>query len=324
MINVEDIHSEVFIKKIFDKFFHDFKLDEIIGKPNKETDFVLNFFSHCVLIKYQNSPIDDNLGYACDFIKNNFSYDFVKYLLLNSKEYFSSNFLHIVSYTYPLLSLIQDISLTPWQWYLEEIESKVVSDVFSVLEKPKPFFDSRFEVMPISSYSYQGFNSSNWLANKKGSLSKDFDKDLNFIGYKRDKSSYRNIYIDAKIGFVFYFKDLPSIVTSFSFDNKNNLYIHQIQSQNKDRGHYKLGSDWRKVIIKYIAESFPNFNIFLIDGKCAANMVKSSYMNSSDVDDSTLDRITFTYDSLISNKDTPLIHKSTNLPKNNVYFKKYY
>ena len=44
-------------------------------------------------------------------------------------------------------------------------------------------------------------------------------------------------------------------------------------------------------------------------------MVKSSYMNSSDVDDSTLERITFTYDSLISNKDTPLIHKSTNLPK---------
>ena len=132
--------------------------------------------------------------------------------------------------------------------------------------------DERFSPEPLyanGAFGHSSYNeslsdkSSNWLKNTEtGEIYLDNSK---------------RYYLDAKFGIMFYFKNKPSFLASFNFDNEGNLYIYQIQAQYKSRGHYRLGERWREMVVNYIKESFSHFKIHLIDGKASALLSTRGY-----------------------------------------------
>ncbi len=83
--------------------------------------------------------------------------------------------------------------------------------------------------------------------------------------------------MDAKLGLLFLFEGKPSMTVAFNIDRNGDIFVHQIQSFIKDRGHYKLGANWRQILIDYLKSVFPESSIYLINGTRAANDVYRSY-----------------------------------------------
>ncbi len=206
----------------------------------------------------------------------------------------------------PMLQLVDNIRLSEWQWYMENnITPLEVESIYNKLsDLPQPFDDSRFSAYPIHCDCYQkGRNRSEWLQDKKGAISKYYDRKLNKVFVERDETAYGGIFIDAKLGIVIYFKDLPSITISFNVDGNKNLYIHQIQATKKDRGHYKLKGDWRLHALNYIKAIFPDYTFHLLSGDNIAELVLGGYSEDSPEgfkpNKTCLERIKETYDNLL-------------------------
>lgn len=287
------------VHKTLEHYFQDTysksELNELFKSKRESANFWKRVFSHLSShLQYVASKKDEKLD--AETVTNYFSYDLIKYVFAYSnlsigraKEYFEEK--------YPYLELLQAIRVSTSQWNEDKLKGNKILEVFSVMEKlPQPFNDNRFKAIPIHTAAIQkGYDYSIWLKNEIGGFMPE-DKGSRF------SSSFRNNYLDSKYGILIFYNNKPSILVSFLIDNENNLYIQQIQSQIKDRGHYKLGKEWRNEVIHYIESIFPRHKTHIINGADSAKMSYDCYLD--DVEESkkpnqdTLERIKLNYDKL--------------------------
>lgn len=177
-------------------------------------------------------------------------------------------------------SILNAINVNSIQWYSEKLnidDKMFIFDKFYNLDE-KSFFDDRFSIYPIFTNAYRlGRDRSLWLKDKKEGYVSLFDDITNSkVVMKSDSTAYNSIYMDAKLGFIVYFKDLPSIYITFNFDSNKNLFIHQIQSKHKDRGHYKI-KNWQNYFLNFVKNTFSGFNVNIISGESAEKLIWAGY-----------------------------------------------
>ena len=120
-------------------------------------------------------------------------------------------------------------------------------------ELDKPFGDERFEAKPIHANSQYGMSDNTGVSFKKKEFNVRYFCDESNC-YKDEVSS--QVYMDARLGLMFYFKGKPSFFISFFIDFDMNVYIRQIQGLRKGRGHYVLGKEWQKKVVNFVKERF--------------------------------------------------------------------
>ena len=147
------------------------------------------------------------------------------------------------------------------------------------------------------SNSKEWLNRSNWLLKEKGTLFHNITTNQ----VERTDNCYNTIFLDTKLAILIFFKNLPSITVSFYFDNNKNIYVQQIQSQRKDRGHYKLKGNWRNEVLNYIISLFPNYNVNLITGESVQSILIKQYKKSKrTISQKKLDFINGIYDNILN------------------------
>lgn len=314
MLTINDIHKEENIKKYHEGIYSDMLLEDVLSDKQKQIDLFTDVLGKIISKKmrkdgyYDNDDIFNPYKKIIEYIRLNISYELLSYTLINTDHYLNTSVREAIFKAYPYLELINEISLTPWQWYAEDKNKELTEKMFNILTNLPKFKDDRFVVDPICAANCMGFNNSPWLKKYKGGYYKDINVDTGEVTFKKYDSAYRNIYIDGKVGIVLFFENKPSITVSFAFDNSNNIYIHQIQAQLKDRGHYKLGDEWRKEVIDYVKNVFKNSNLYLVDGKDLSQMVSSMYVESK-MSEETKKQIEKTYNELLLDNKSELIRK---------------
>lgn len=241
-----------------------------------------------------------------------FTEDFlaILYLEVSASKHICCDIKSVLSSMSHNLDLLICMSRTPAICYSEDCvdTSNKVYGIFKRLTNLKqPFDDGRFRAIPIyvNQTIEKGMDRSKYLRNEKGSINRSYVKDdvTKEITYTRSSDGYYSNYLDAKVGVIFYFKDLPSILVSFNFDTQGNIFIHQIQCQIKDRGHYKLGSNWKEQVIQYMKDMFDGYDLHLISGDTIANLTYESYGHKDPEyfkpNAETLARIAKNYDDLL-------------------------
>ena len=283
-----DVYSKM--KPYFRDTCNELEVAEIYKSKEESANFWKRAFSY--LTQHLNTNVN-NL--SPEQVTDYFNYDLIKYVFAysnvaigNAQEYFYKK--------YPYLELLQAIRISTSQWHGERLKGNKAIEVFNIMERLPSPFDMRFRAVPVHTASIRkGFDYSTWLQQESGGFN-PYDKTIRF------DSSFRNNYLDSKYGILIFFKDKPSILISFLIDNENNLYIHQIQSQIKDRGHYKLGAEWREKVISYIETLFPRHNTHIIDGFDSAKMAYDCYCEEVEQefkpDPDTIKRIEKSYNEL--------------------------
>jgi hypothetical protein len=303
-------------------------LDDVLSCKHKKANLFITFIvGHIEYFKINEQEEKNISAYDVDYspLKEKYSLDVLERILIDLTQYVSSDAERVIESFNPYFKLIETIRLTPWQWYSEnEISSTLVESLYLRLTNLKvPFGDDRFKALPVHVDCYRkGNNRSEWLRNENGGINTYYNEKTNSAYQHRDKTCYNGIFIDAKIGIVIFFKDKPSITISFNFDNDKNLYIHQIQAQPKDRGHYKVKGDWQTECINYIKSLFPEFKLHLISGKDISEMVSLGYQSDTmpecmKISPNTISRIKENYDKLMS-------HCSNWVKKGDVEYRKLY
>lgn len=212
-------------------------------------------------------------------IEERISFDFLALVFNYNERSFCKLKLDYILKTFPYLVLIDIIRNSNSQWYSAKQNNSSRLDLFyKLIDLPTPFNDQRFSIEPIHTDCLKkGLNHSLWSSKRKGGLVKNFNPETNEVYYSKFSSSYRNFYLDAKIGLAIYFKDKPSIIVSFNLGKNKTLFIHQIQCLKKDRGHYKLGEKWQFEVIKYLKSVFIDYKLHIISGDSAVKFVKDIY-----------------------------------------------
>lgn len=319
MLTLEKYNNHKYISDIYTKVENHFgidekeigSLDEVLSCKHKKANLFITFIvGHISYFKNKEQEEKRINSYNVDYsaLKEEYSVDVLQRILIDLTQYVSLDAERVIASFNPYFKLIETIRLTPWQWYNEnEISSTLVENLYLRLTNLKiPFGDNRFKALPVHVDCYRkGNNRSEWLRNENGGINTYFDEKTNSAYQYRDKTCYNGIFIDAKIGIVIFFKDKPSITISFNFDNDKNIYIHQIQSQPKDRGHYKIKGSWKVECIKYLQDVFPEFKLHLISGEDISKMVLDGYKSDTmpecmKVDNTTILRIKESYNNLMS------------------------
>jgi hypothetical protein len=260
-----------------------------------------------------------NGNYNLDKFKELFSYDFIICFVAHNKDCIPTDVRKYMQQAYPYVELLEAIKHTPWQWFLEESTPLITLDIFHKLTQTITINnDKRFKILPMHCHKRKGFNSSNWLKEESGGYSRD-KKNHHKVSYLKNKSSFETIYIDAKLAFLIYFNNKPSITISFNFDADKNIYIHQIQAQHKDRGHYKLGSNWKEFIASFINEIFNDYTVNIISGESMCSIISSSYSSNAKTKpkDSVLEKIKHSYDTLFFNANSFYFKRKLGFELNN-------
>lgn len=210
----------------------------------------------------------------------------------------------LINESYPFFSLINDIRLSSWHWYFEENKSiEVKSDIFYRLTHlPTPFNDSRFEAQPVACSFRRGFCDAPWLHDKEGAFVKDFENN----SILRASSADNSLFLDAKLAICLFFQNKPSILISFNVNENKQIFIHQIQAQLKDRGHYKLGNDWRSKALDYVKSVFNDYEFYMLDSKHIIDLVLSNYTGYENFkpNEDTIQRIVNEYNSFKLSDET--------------------
>lgn len=242
-------------------------------------------------------------------IEERISFEFLVLVFNYNEKSFCKFKLDYIIKTFPYLVIIDIIKDSNSQWYSTKQNNSSRLDLFhKLVDLPTPFNDKRFSIEPIyTDCLKRGLNHSLWSSKRKGGFVKNFNPETNEVYYSKWSSSYRNFYLDAKIGLAIYFKDKPSIIVSFNLGKNKTLFIHQIQCLKKDRGHYKLGKSWQIEVVKYLKSVFVDYKIHIISGDNAIQFVKDIYKVSknneftSPSEESYL-RIKNLYDSFFNHK----------------------
>jgi len=319
MLTIKKYNDPKYISDIHDKLkkhysFNEKKLEsieEVLSCKHIKANLFVTFVT-CVLEQHKDTEKRTNRNLSSNDVdysefKDVFELEFLETILIDSNKYISMDTEDILQKMHPYLKLVDVIKCTPWQWYCEnETDSLIIGEIYKTLTNLKtPFGDDRFRALPIHVNCYQkGNNRSEWLRDEIGAINTYYDREKEETYQVRDEECYYSIVLDAKIGIVLFFKDKPSITISFNFDENKNIYIHQIQSQAKDRGHYKIKGDWKEGCINYLKELFPDFKLHLISGEDISKLVADGYKSPQMpecmiVKDSTLSRIKHNYAQLI-------------------------
>jgi hypothetical protein len=297
-----DIYTTKFFNKVNELFYNeDYKIESILSCKTERANFwlfVTKEFYENFRSREQKTVSFNKIDFSP--LKENFSEEFIEYIFTYSTQYLGCDFERKIKVIAPYIPLIESIRLSPWQWYYgDDISKNDIELIYKKLKNLKNPFDDRFTAHPIHAESIKkGFNRSEWLKDCKGGINNYLNQETGILELERDESAYNTIFIDAKIGIVIYYKNLPSITISFNVDSERNLYVHQIQSQLKDRGHYKVKGDWRVESLNYLKSIFPEFKIHLISGDNISNFIENSYKENPPKK-SILDRIKNNYDSIL-------------------------
>ena len=333
MINNETYNDEDFIFKIFKalnkikfKATEKDKFIDIFNSKTEKANLVLNAIE-LSLKSFQNNKENSKLNsFEIDYtsFKKQIDPDTLTTIIIDSNTYIDIQTRKILYEIKPYLKLISAIKDSPWQWYLDDnCKNNVVNDIYRGLTSNKtPFNDERFKAVPTHTDNFKnGINSSEWFKLEKGGYSNKYNIDTKEYYRSKDENFYRKTTIDAKIGFTIFFKNKPSITISFNFDYQKNIYIHQIQAQQKDRGHYKISSgDWRVKCIDYIKEVFPDYKIHLISGDSIVSIVNQYYQNPNVPDELVISKEAL---NIIKNNYDNIIENSQIIEKNDVYYVEY-
>lgn len=212
--------------------------------------------------------------------------------------------------------IIDPLMCMSWQWYYEDRNPDIVFNLwkkFNSIAGQSVFNDDRFSVYPVFTNAYQrGYDSSEWIRDLEAGWLSVFEESTQTKGLQRYKTSaFKTNYLDAKIGFVIYFKNMPSMVVSFNCDKDWNLYVHQVQCKPKDRGHYKL-NNWAEQCLDLVKDLFSEYHVHLMDSEGVVDNVMKGYTssdNSLKPSSSALARIKTSYDKIFADKQE-LVSKS--------------
>lgn len=277
MLEKSDFQNKHKIQEIYSKYgdslYHDYsnKINTLHLSKKEAAHFWMDFFD---TFSYQIRKLD---------IEKHISFDFLVLLFNYNENLFCKFKFDFIFEQYPYLALIDKIKLSNFQWYYSNQNPSSRLDLFyKLINLPTPFNDDRFSIEPIyTDCEKRGLNHSEWSTKKEGGLVKNINPETNEIFYSKWSSSYRSFYLDAKLGLAIYFKNKPSIIISFNLGKNKTLFIHQIQCQKKDRGHYKLGKNWQFKVIKYLKSVFSDYNLHIISGESAINFIKDIYSLSN-------------------------------------------
>lgn len=204
--------------------------------------------------------------------QESFSFELVCWIFAHSDRFIDMQLEEVAKMAYPRLALLLAVGVTSWQAYMEKMPPCAQLRFFHTLNcLPAPFSDSRFSAVPIHTDCYrQGHAHSVWLQDIAGHYQKIWVPERNICVIEKMEHARLCFYMDAKIGILFLFEGKPSLTVSFQLDRSGNIYVHQLQSKLKDRGHYRLGPDWRSAVLSYLGNLFPDSLLYVIDGEQAA------------------------------------------------------
>jgi hypothetical protein len=272
MLTIERVENKISFEKIYS---HDYvqryvlnyslenkSMDEIWNNPRLKYLFYVRILEK-MAIRHKNNQ---------EAFYSEYPYETIVYLLCKCEVfncYVSLDLEKHLYIKYPTLEFLKINRQAAWQQFSENLNEENVSYFFDKITNLTNPLDDRFSIHPTFTYgNTKGFNNGTW-----------FEK----LNCKDGKiNAVKNMFLDSKIGFIIYFKNKPSIIVSFQILN-NNIYIDQIQSTPKDRGHYKIKGDWREFIINYISNHFDKSNINLISPYTAYRLVKNAYTEESNL-----------------------------------------
>lgn len=205
-------------------------------------------------------PICEKIG---DFLRTNIPYET---MLLNYDSiirhkihrHLSSKEKEImqVAYNDPYIEMFDHIQMAPLHWVkFERFSNEDTMKVYKSLttELSIPFGDDRFRVEPIHANSQFGLSDYSGIACKDPIFKTKMFSDEELV-YKDVES--KQVFMDARLGLMFYFKNKPCFFISYFIDFDMNVHIRQIQGLRKGRGHYVLGKEWQKEVVKFVKERF--------------------------------------------------------------------
>lgn len=223
---------------------------------------------------------------------NDLSYSFKRFLRKYKDEFF--NFV----YDDPYIPAFDIIQMGSCHWFNHErFDHETTKKLYSKLTSNigTPFNDDRFTTKFVCTKGKFGKSIPLDNINHDEFLIQEYD--LNSSKYEMERSG--SIWLDARLGLVFYFKNKPSFFISFYLDDECNVYIRQIQGFKKSRGHYVLGNDWQSKVIDFVKKDFTFAKkVHIIDSKSALKSLKLNYITSSENKDvnKTLKKASLVYD----------------------------
>ena len=314
MLTMKHFHDDEFTTKVY-TFISEYNekyptLEDVLANLDLRYNLYCDYIEEYINDYAYNEQKKHNIHFnKIDFqkLRNHFPFDTISEIIAHTKKYISCNLSEKLPKIYPELDILLSIENTTRQWYGEDSNTDITYDIFKkIISLKTPFNDPRFKALPVhvSASNKRGLDRCILLKDEVGSFKASYDEETDSMIKKRSKSGYHSNFIDAKLGIIIYFKNKPSITISFNYDSQNNIYIHQVQCQPKDRGHYKIKGDWKLAAIKYLNEVFPEYNLHIIDGKTISNFIYNGYSEfpeylkpSSDV----LTKIQNLYDDLLPN-----------------------
>ena len=297
MIDLEFFNNDEKVTMVFEKthetlFLESEELDLVLSNNEARCSFFCLYVEK-LISAFRNKEMDEKgvNGYNIDYSpikEKHFSQDFILEIMKGCDHSFHS----IVKET--LTSLFMDVDFflsirnSPWQIHSHDCNQESYQASYDIVKAltnlPEiTLNDERFSAFPLytSQYNPFGLDRSVYLKNQKGSPYKFFDKETGEKKMIESKSGYNSFFMDGKVGVAFYFKNKPSMLVTFDYDTNKNIFIKQVQCQNKDRGHYKIKGDWKIALIDYVKSLFPDYNIHLISGEDIAKLVSKSYQSDN-------------------------------------------
>lgn len=284
--NINDYHNARIEKiKNYNPSSYKLRLDDFFGRLHLSRDLLPEFYPE--LDEKCLNYFKDNISFQ-DFATYYHKTDFQRSC---DKSRIVKN---LVNKFYPNVDfgLFEAIQAASCNWigydrFDDESTFKIFNSIHSDLSIP--FGDQRFSVKPIYSNMFCGFSDNS-------SLFRDKDAKYKVRHYCDEQDKYiekenNRLFLDSRLGLVFYFKNKPAFYVSFYIDQDMNVFIRQIQGCQKGRGHYVLGDKWRTEVVQYLKDSLSFANDFYVITEDAAfDFVIATYAKNS-VKDVVLDTV---------------------------------
>lgn len=259
-----NFYNSDFVKsRILSLFNKDITSEEIFNSPKLLNRFYLNIITSV----HESQKRNENIENYAFFDK--IPFETIKNILFYSSvysNYVDRDFERFIYSKYPELQIINALSMSAWQVFDDHLNESNLNNFYDKMTSLKNPLDERFSIYPtFTTGCPRGYNEGSWFKKLAGKKDSKPDQEGQIHGHSK-------FWLDSKLGFVIYFKNKPSIIVSFQVLN-DTIFINQIQSVKKDRGHYKIKGNWREFIVNYITEHFEVPNVNLVSAYTAKKVV---------------------------------------------------
>lgn len=282
-----DLHSQQVFRALGD--FYDKKIEETMDNDPDSFNMIKDDWldskskTMCRSIKHTHLPeICDRMA---NYLAKEIPYDvmlknyqhIIRYNIRGTIQRKLPDLLEM-AYGDAYIELYDHVQMAPLHWVkFERFSEEQTRTVYDCLTKnlQSPFNDERFTAKPIHANNQFGLSDNNC-----SKLSAD---EYNVRQYCHKTNTYKDvtsnrIFMDARLGLMFHFKNKPTFFISFFIDFDMNIHIRQIQGLRKGRGHYVLGKEWQKRVVDFVKERFTFANeIRVITEEAAFNYLNLSY-----------------------------------------------